>query len=363
MTGALRILSSCNTWQGATDYGFLRAFRRAGHSVLNLSEGEFFPGGWRLPALRLLRRMATPLLLRGYQRALVEAAEALRPHLFFVYKGTFVAPETIDAIRRLGAVAINIYPDVSFTVHGALIPRTLPRYDWIFTTKSYGVADLGRELGVSHASFLPHCYDPETHFPAALDAQEQDRYGCDAVFVGSWSPEKEVLLRAARERLPRLALMIWGNGWDHAPALADAIVGRPVFGREYAKAITAARINIALLTGAMGEASSGDLTTTRTFEIPAVGGFMLHERTAEAQSLFAEGRECAMFGDGPELAEKIAFYLAHPQERLAIAQAGHARCLADGHSADDRAAIVIAEARALMAARRARAGTVAGAMA
>jgi spore maturation protein CgeB len=351
MTDALRILSSCNTWQGATDYGFLRAFRRAGHSVVNLSESEFFPGGWRHASLRLLRRMAKPLLLRDYQRALVGAAETLRPHLLFVYKGTFVAPETIDAIRRLGAVAINVYPDVSFTVHGALIPRSLPRYDWIFTTKSYGVADLARELGVSRASFLPHCYDPETHFPAALDAQEASRYGCDAVFIGSWSPEKEALLRAARERLPRLALTIWGNGWEHAPALADAIVGRPVLGREYAKAITGARINIALLTGAMGEASSGDLTTTRTFEIPAVGGFMLHARTAEAQSLFAEGRDCAMFGDGAELAEKIAHYLDHPQERLAIAQAGHARCLADGHSADDRAANVIAKARELMAAR------------
>jgi spore maturation protein CgeB len=358
MTGALRILSSCNTWQGATDYGFLRAFRRAGHSVLNLSESEFFPGGWRLVALRLLRRMARLLLLRDYQRALVEAAATLRPHLFFVYKGTFVAPETIDAIRRLGAVAINIYPDVSFTVHGALIPRSLPRYDWIFTTKSYGVADLTREIGVSHASFLPHCYDPETHFPAALDAEEASEHACDAVFIGSWSPKKEELLRRARERMPRLGLRIWGNGWEGATELADAATRRPVLGREYAKAITGAKINIALLSGAVGEASSGDVTTTRTFEIPAVGGFMLHERTAEAQSLFAEGRECAMFGDGVELAEKIAFYLAHPRERLAIARAGHARCLADGHSADDRAASVIAKARELMAARGA-AGVIA----
>jgi hypothetical protein len=351
---SLRILSCCNTWQGATDYGLLRAFRRAGHSVHNVSDSEFFPSAWRSPALRLLRRAATPLLLRDYQRALIEAARATRPDLLFVFKGTFVAPETVAAVRRLGAVAINVYPDVSFTVHTPLIPRALPLYDWIFTTKSYGVADLARELGVTRASFLPHGYDPETHAPVVLDDGETGVYGCDAAFVGSWSPKKEALLRRAKERLPGLALNIWGEGWRRA-ALAEAMRARGVYGREYAKAIMGAKINIAILSEARGEASSGDLTTTRSFEIPATGGFMLHERTGEAQSYFAEGRDCAMFADGDELAEKIAHYLAHPQQRLALAQAGHARCRADGHSADDRAAVVVAKARELMHARGRRA--------
>lgn len=357
--GALRILSCCNTWQGATDYGFLRAFRRAGHSVVNVSEADFFAPGWRSPALRLLRRAAMPLLLRDYQRALIAAAQALRPHLLFVYKGTFVAAETIDAVKSLGAVAINVYPDVSFTMHGALIPKALPRYDHILTTKSYGVADLAREIGVTRASFLPHGYDPETHVPVFLDAQEAGVYGSDAAFVGSWSPKKEALLRHVRERLPWLDLKIWGEGWGRANGLAGATMRRPVVGREYAKAITGAKVNVALLSHAMGEASSGDLTTTRTFEIPAVGGFMLHERTAEAQGFFEEGRDCAMFGDAEELVTTIGHFLEHPQQRLAMAQAGHARCLASGYAVDDRAASVIAKMRDILAERGAREGAAA----
>lgn len=352
--GALRILSCCNTWQGATDYGFLRAFRRAGHSVVNVSEAEFFGAGWRSPALRLLRRAAMPLLLQDYQRALIAAAQALRPDLLFVYKGTFVAAATIDAVKRLGAVAINVYPDVSFTMHGALIPKALPRYDYILTTKSFGVADFARDLGVTRASFLPHGYDPETHFPAILDEQEAGVYGCDAAFIGSWSPKKEALLRHVRERLPRLDLKIWGEGWGRASGLAGATIGRPVVGREYAKAITGAKINIALLSHVVGEASSGDLTTTRTFEIPAVGGFLLHERTSEAQGFFEEGRDCAMFGDAEELVTTIVHFLAHPQQRAAIAAAGHARCLASGYSVDDRAASVIAKTRDIWAERGGR---------
>ena len=244
--GALRILCCCSTWQGATDYGWLRAFRRAGHSVNQCPGQRVFPAGWRSPALRLLRRATAPLLLADYQRALIAAARAQRPDLFFVFKGTFVTPQSIAAVQRLGAVAINVYPDVSFTVHGRLIPLALPLYDWVFTTKSYGVADLARELGVTRASFLPHGFDPETHAPVALDEMDARFYACDAVFVGTWSPKKEALLRRVKERLPGLALKIWGEGWRRS-ALVGSAECCTVIGREYAKAITGAKINIAML--------------------------------------------------------------------------------------------------------------------
>src|SRR5262249_23122090 len=155
-----------------------------------------------------------------------------------------------------------------------------------------------RVLGVRHASFMPHCFDPEVHAPVALDHDDQARYSCEASFIGTWSPKKEALLAHILDVLPHLELKIWWTQWERARAdLGLCVQGWAPTGREYAKAISASSINIAILSEARGEASSGDLTTTRTFEIPAVGGFMLHERTAEAQSLFVEGAECAMFAD------------------------------------------------------------------
>ncbi len=38
------------------------------------------------------------------------------------------------------------WPDVSFFAHGPSIPRAVPHYDWIFTTKSFGLADLEGEI-------------------------------------------------------------------------------------------------------------------------------------------------------------------------------------------------------------------------
>src|SRR5215210_401657 len=80
---ARRILAVSHTWQGATDYGFVRAFRRAGHSVQVMSDAEFFPIGWQQARLKVARRLLAPLLVKEYQAALVAAARALRPQLFF----------------------------------------------------------------------------------------------------------------------------------------------------------------------------------------------------------------------------------------------------------------------------------------
>ncbi len=54
---------------------------------------------------------------------------------------------------------------------------------------------------------------------------------------------------------------------------------------------------------------------------------MLHERTPELAEIFEEGREVAAFGSAQELAEKIDYYLAHPEERERIAHAGYQRCV------------------------------------
>jgi spore maturation protein CgeB len=106
-----------------------------------------------------------------------------------------------------------------------------------------------------------------------------------------------------------------------------------LFGMSYAKAIQAARINVAIMS--WSNRREVDETTTRTYEIPACGGFMLHERTPELLEVYEEGKEVAGFGSPGELAEKIHYYLAHPAERDAIARAGHARCV-PAYSYDNR---------------------------
>ena len=348
----LRILLVCELWQGSDSYAFARAFRRVGHSVTIISEEMFGGPGWSHPALKVARRLLRPLIVRNFNKALLEKARDLQPHLLFVCKGAMVEPAAIEGVKRLGAVAAMWWPDVSLFAHGPNIPRAVPHYDWTFTTKTFGLRDLREKLGVTRASFMPHAYHPEVHRKFPCDASDHARYDCDVSFIGTWSPKKQALLEALVTRRPGIDLKIWGAQWEKAgPSLAKWIVGRETTGAEYAKAIRLSKVNLAILSEVRPGATSGDLITARTFHIPASAGFMLHERTHEVADYFVEGRECAMFNGAEEMIAKVDHYLAHPRERAAVAEAGHVRCLNSGNSVDDRARTVLAKVEDLRARR------------
>ena len=86
-----------------------------------------------------------------------------------------------------------------------------------------------------------------------------------------------------------------------------------------------------------------DQHTTRTFEIPAIGGFMLADRTEDHLEFFEEGREAEYFSSDEEYRDKVAFYLANEPTRTRVAAAGHRRCITSGYSYDDRIRIVMRE--------------------
>jgi len=112
-----------------------------------------------------------------------------------------VPTEVIAFYKRRGVPCVNFYPDVSFAVHGRYIPKALPLYDHIFTTKSWGIADMQSQLGVKSVSFL-ELGSTRSSSAAGIDSEDRQRYGCDVVFIGTWSPKKEALLASLRRALP-----------------------------------------------------------------------------------------------------------------------------------------------------------------
>jgi hypothetical protein len=76
--------------------------------------------------------------------------------------------------------------------------------------------------------------------------------------------------------------------------------------------------------------SNGDNETGlnfRHFEITATGGFLLCFDQPDLGEFFDIGRECDVFTDEDELIQKIDYYLANPEQRMAVAQAGQQRTL------------------------------------
>ena len=67
----------------------------------------------------------------------------------------------------------------------------------------------------------------------------------------------------------------------------------------------------------------------RNFEVPACGGMLLTTPADDLETYFQINREVAVFRSLPELIEQVHHYLEHEDERVAVAQAGLARVLAE----------------------------------
>jgi spore maturation protein CgeB len=66
----------------------------------------------------------------------------------------------------------------------------------------------------------------------------------------------------------------------------------------------------------------------RLFEAAALGTFQLVDNRPGIHEWFKDGEHLVIYKDTQDLREKAAYYLAHPEERLAIAEAARAYVLA-----------------------------------
>lgn len=348
LTASGRAVVVCDQWLGSNGYAGMKAMRRAGWAVEVVPEWEFVPVKWRSAAMRALAKAVRPLAVREFNRELMLQVTRLEPELLLVFKGTFVTEDTLRHCASLGVRQYCFFPDVSFRTHGRYLPTALPLYDWVFTTKSFGLEDMRAQLGVGNASLLMHGFDRDLHRPVPLSGLDRERYECDVSFIGKWSPKKEGLIALLLDRLPTITVKVWGELWDQtrSPAVRRIVGGHGLYGEEFVRAICASRINLGLLSERTAGASSGDRITSRTFHIPACGGFLLHERTEEVSQIFAEGRHFAGFGGPDELVTSVQHYLRNETDRRRIAEEGH-RLVATRDSWDDRVKQIIERHRAL----------------
>ena len=322
----LRLVMTGVSWHGSSVTGLTRGFRELGHLVELIGIDQFFPATDGSRFARGVRRALSPFCRAQFNRRIREAVRGRRPDFVLVFKGAHVAPATLAEVRRRGVWLCNFWPDVSMVGHGGVDGRIFSYFDHLFTTKSFGMADIEARLGMTNTSFLPHGFDPQVHRPILRRSDAPD---APVSFVGAWSPGKERFLAPLAEAIGPEKLAVRGDAWNRVRSvpLRRAVRGGSVFGDFYAEAIAASRINLGLLSEKVPGASSGDLVTTRTYEISACGGFLLHQRTAELADFFDEGREVACFGSSEELVEKVAYYLDHETERRQIALAGYQRCV------------------------------------
>lgn len=305
------------------------------------------------------RTLLTPKVFE-FNREILDRAERCRPDVLWLEKGTYVFPRTFYALRRRHPKMLLVYHNTDdwklkgnwiHRVHWRFLRRVLADYDLHITSNLWNVDEF-RAAGFPRVVHMELAANPALRDPGQVPEAERRRLGAPVGFVGHWEPVTERrLLHLVKGGVP---LKIYGGGWDDAvakDALAQAIQHRFVLGDEYARAIVCFDINIGIVS-----TWNRNHTASRTFQIPALGAFLLHSRNELVTKYFEEGVEAEFFDSDDELLEKCRYYLEHPDERRRIAEAGRRRCIQSGYFEIDRVREVLPALDEAVKAKRARVG-------
>jgi spore maturation protein CgeB len=185
---------------------------------------------------------------------------------------------------------------------------------------SPGQVEHYRAAGVDEVRFLPQGVDPVRDRPARSTPPE---LVCDASFVGSGQyPHRYAVLRAVGAAC---RLQIRGPRWQGAPAELP-VVGGPVHGRRLRQVIRGAAISLGANASAEQDTEPAS-ASNRMWRILGGGGFYMGQHVPEIDAFAADRRHCVWYRSAEQAAELARHYLAHPDERQRIADAGRAHAL------------------------------------
>lgn len=315
------------------------AMRRIGHDVRLIDPLAFAPDfpGLAQWCFRTGSAGVAGIIAHRVQRAV--ASDSF--DVVWVDGGEFVSPELVRALRRAAGRIVNYNHDDPFGPRDGMrfrqYRRAVKDYDLLVVVRDCNVAE-AKDTGAKRVLHLFRSADEVAHAPRQLNENDRAKWGNDVVFVGTWMPERGAFMQALVTR--GVPLAIYGNGWQRAPewlSIRSAWRGRAVDAEEdYVRAVQCAKICLGLVSK-----GNRDLHTTRSLEIPSIGSLLLAERTTEHQELYRDGEEAVFWSDATECAEHCLRLLRNEARIRAIAAAGRARAIANGHFNEKVAAQVL----------------------
>lgn len=241
----------------------------------------------------------------------------------FIYK--FIKPAILRALAEEHQIELYLYDTDSCNLYTKrrefifFLEQELPIYRKIFSCSKV-TADFFRHSRNHDAHFVP--------FGANFIAEPRlsdDKSQHDVLFVGSGDLRRIFVLESIAKHVT-----IFGNRWyRNFPLMSQALIqkvdDRSVWGEELHTLLTESKIILNVTRGPYYAAGTG--INLRIFEALAAGCFLLTDYCDEIAELFTPGVEIETFRSPQDLSEKVAYYLAHPEQRRLIAKNGHAAFL------------------------------------
>lgn len=324
-------------WQGRCEAivqtSALPAARRPLH-VLYVTSGKGYPYSPIDEGIHTtLMQLAERVTIASPHENVAAMAAADRPDLVLALDGMELPIEQVVQLRSQGtrtAVWFTddpYYTDVTFTM--------APQYDFVFTLERNCIPYY-EQLGCRHVHYMPLGVHPGFYRPRNPRLSLRG----DICFVGTAYWNRVSLFQ---ELLPRLAprtFRLSGLWWDRLPDYdkwRDQIeLGKWMSPLETSEYYNAHRIVINVHRAHDDETfnqNRAGITAAspnpRSFEISACGTLQIVDHREDIAQFYTPGEEIVTYQSKEELAEKLEYYLAHEEEREAIALRALKRTMRD----------------------------------
>ena len=313
--------------QGGTCFDRMNSLKRIGHNVIGFNVSPFQS---RFKLLRSMQwRFHTKFLLKSLNIEIQRKALDIKNlDMIWIDKGIWIFPETLTHIKKYrGCVITHYTPDAQLLMNRSIhFINSIKIYDHLITTKKFEI-DHYHALGARNV-----IYATQSYCPIRYETPKKDiRFSFDIGFISDYKPHYGQLISHLSDEVDNIG--IWGPKWQRAANInripSKLVQGTGLWNEEYVNALASFKIGLGLLSKYIPEQH-----TTRTFEIPATGTFLLAERTPEHQDLFVEGVEAEFFDTPAEMIIKAKYYLKNDNARQEIAERGHRRCINSGYDND-----------------------------
>lgn len=273
-------------------------------------------------------RRAADSLLAFLGEVVLAEARAFKPHLVLALAQAPLEARVLAELSKGGAKTAFWFVE-DFRVR-PYYREVAAAYDHFFHIQGQALTAQLRGLG-AEGRHLPLAAHPPVHRPLELSAEEHERWGAEVGFMGEGYPNRvRALAQLARQVR---GLRIWGTGWPKDPPLGRLVAegGRRLNAEDVARVYNCCQVVLNMRSSHNPGAGRENLdyVNPRAFEVAACGGFQLADRSAALARVLAPEAEVAVYDDEDALPELIGHYLAHRQQRQAMAIAARRKVLTE----------------------------------
>ena len=254
------------------------------------------------------------------------------PDVVIVFKGIYLNSSTLDKIHCL---KVHYHPDDSSNPlnRTTIFSAAEHVYNIHFTSKKHNISEIFHRTG-RYVFFIWYAYDDRWHCRTTPLNFSNPKYRIG--FIGHMRPDRsELMLNLAHKYGKNLAIS--GLKWNRIRNLKLlATLYPPSYGESFSSFVAMAPVQLGLLNS-----DNRDQHTARSFEIPAAGGLLLAEDTADHREIFDSEENVLFFKSENDLIDRISWIAANPEKVQKIAENGFLHITGNSNTWRDRSSEIL----------------------